>query len=49
MENKIYCQTFPKQTSEACEETSLWLWTENRLSTGMRKPGNTIASPTAMI
>ena len=35
--------------SERCEKSSLWLWKESFVSTGVRKPGNTCASPTAMI
>ena len=33
----------------ACEKSSLWLWKESSVVTGVRKPGNTCASPTAMI
>ena len=36
-------------TFEACEKSSLWLWKESCDSTSVRKPGNTCASPTAMI
>ena len=34
---------------EACEKSSRWLWKESCVSTGVRKPGNTCTSPTAMI
>ena len=40
---------FSPLTSEVCEKSSRWLWKESCLSTGVRKPGNTCASPTAMI
>ena len=39
----------PLTSAEACEKSSLWLWKESCVSTGVRKPGNTCASPTAMI
>ena len=35
--------------AEACEKSSWWFWKEHCVSTGVRKPGNTCASPTAMI
>ena len=31
------------------QKSSLWLWKENCVSTGVRKPGNARASPTAMV
>ena len=35
---------------QACEKSSWWLWKEKFcVSTGVRKPGNTYASLTAMI
>ena len=34
---------------EACEKRSRWLWKESSVSTGVRKPGNTCTSPTAII
>ena len=43
----------PLTSTEACEKGSWWLWKEicvsTGVSTGVRKPGNTYASPTAMI
>ena len=39
----------PLTSAEACEKGSRWLWKESCVSTGVRKPGNTYASPTAMI
>ena len=36
-------------STEACEKGRLWLWKEICTSTGVRKPGNTCASPTARI
>ena len=39
----------PLTSAEACEKSSRWLWKESCVSTGLRKPGNTFASPTAMI
>ena len=36
-------------SAEACEKSSRWLWKESCVSTGVRKPGNTCVSPTAMI
>ena len=39
----------PLTSAEACEKSSRWLWKENCASTGVRKPGNTCASPTTMI
>ena len=39
----------PLTPAEACEKSSRWLWKEIRVSTGVRKPGNTCASPTTMI
>ena len=38
----------PLTSAEACEKSSRWLW-KKFVSTGVRKPGNTCASPTAMI
>ena len=32
----------------ACEKSSQWLWKESCVSTGVRKPGNTCASLTAI-
>ena len=34
---------------KACEKSSRWLWKESSVITGVRKPGNTCASPPAMI
>ena len=39
----------PLTSAEACEKSSRWLWKESCVSTGVRKPGNTYASPTAII
>ena len=39
----------PLTCAEACEKSSRWLWKESCVRTGVRKPGNTCASPTAMI
>ena len=39
----------PLTSAEACEKSSRWLWKEICVSTGVRKPDNTYASPTAMI
>ena len=39
----------PLTSAEASEKSSRWLWKESCASTGVRKPGNTCASPTAMI
>ena len=39
----------PNTSAEACEKISRWLLKENCVSTGVRKPGNTCASLTAMI
>ena len=38
-------------TSEACEKSTCiwWLWKENCVSTGLRRPGNQCAPTTAMI
>ena len=33
---------------KAYEKSSRWLWKESSVSTGVRKPGNTCASPTNM-
>ena len=50
VEAKFLSGVFPPLTSaEACEKSSQWLWKEIRVSTGVRKPGNTFASLTAMI
>ena len=50
VESKIISGVFPLLNSaEACEKTSRWLWKEICVSTGLRKPGNACASPTAMI
>ena len=38
----------PLTAAEACEKNSRWLWKESCVSSGMRKPGNTRDSPTAM-
>ena len=49
-EAKLCLRRFSSRTSiEACEKSSQWLWKESFVSTGVRKPGNTCASPTAMI
>ena len=40
----------PLTSAEACDKSSRWLWEKKScVSTGLRKPGNTFASPTAMI
>ena len=39
----------PLTSTEACEKSSRWLWKESCVSTGVRKPENTFALPTAMI
>ena len=39
----------PLTCAEACEKSSRWLWKESCVSIGVRKPGNTCASPSAMI
>ena len=41
----------PLTSAEACEKSSRWLWKESCVSryTGVRKSGNTCASPTPMI
>ena len=40
----------PLNSAEACEKGSRWLWKEKLcVSTGVGKPGNTYASPTAII
>ena len=50
VEGKFFSSVFlPLTTTEACEKSSWWLWKESCVSTGVRKPGNTRASPTAMI
>ena len=38
-----------QMSAETCEKISPWLWKESCVSTGVRKPGNTCASPTSMI
>ena len=45
----LYGIFLPLISAEACEKSSRWLLKEIRVSTGVRKPGNTCASPTAMI
>ena len=39
----------PLTSAEACEKSSRWLWKEICVSTGVRKPGNTCASPTLAV
>ena len=40
----------PLNSAEACEKSSRWLWKKkSSVSTGVRKSGNTCASPIAMI
>ena len=39
----------PLTSAEACDKSSQWLWKESCFNTAVRKPGNTNASPTAMI
>ena len=39
----------PLSSDDACKKSSMWLWKESCASTGVRKPGNTGASLTAMI
>ena len=50
VESKFLCSVFsPLTSAEACEKSSQWPWKEICVSTGVRKPGNIYASPTAMI
>ena len=50
VEVKFLSGIFPPLTSaEAGEKSSQWLWEEICVSTDVRKPGNTYASPAAMI
>ena len=50
VETKFLSSVFsPLTSAEACEKSSRWLWKEISVSTGVRKPGNTCASPTTMI
>ena len=50
VEANFFSGVFSLLTSaEACEKSSRWLWKESWVSTGVRQPGNTCASPTAMI
>ena len=46
-QNNLSLNSLP--SVEVCEKSSRWLWKESCGSTGVRKPGNTCASPTAMI
>ena len=39
----------PITSAEVREKKSRWLWKESCVSTGVRKPGNTCASPTPTI
>ena len=39
----------PLTSAEACWKSSRWLWEEKFINTGVRKPGKTYASPTAML
>ena len=39
----------PLTSPDACEKSNQWLWKESSVSAGVRKPGNTYVSPTAMI
>ena len=48
-ENHQQHHVSPFTSSEACEKSSPWLWKDICVSTGVRKPGNICASPTAMI
>ena len=41
--------THPLTSAEVCEKSSRWLWKKSCVSTGVRKPGNTYASPTASL
>ena len=48
-EANFLCGVFsPLISADACQKSS-WLWKESCVSTGVRKPGNTCVSPTAMI
>ena len=47
--NFLFSVFSPLTSAEACEKSSRWLWKESCDSTGVRKPRNTCASPTAMI
>ena len=47
--NFLFDEFSPLTSAETCEKSSGWLWTESCISTGVRKPGNTCVSPTAMI
>ena len=50
VEAKLLSGVFsPLTSAEAFEKCSRWLWKEIFISTGVRKPGNTCASPSAMI
>ena len=40
---------FSPFTFETCENSGRWLWKEGCVSNGVRKSGNTCASPTAVI
>ena len=39
----------PLTSAKACAKSSRWLWKESCVSTGMKKPGNTCVSQTALI
>ena len=47
--NFLYGVFSPLTSTEACEKSSRWLWKESCVSAGVKKPGNTCASPTTMI
>ena len=39
----------PLTSAEAGEKSSQWLWKENCVNTGVKKPGNTCSSQTLMM
>ena len=45
----IFVQILDKTSAEACEKVVGGFGKKNCVSTGVRKPGNTCASPTSMI
>ena len=49
-ENSLSSVVSPLTSAKACEKSSWWLWKKKScVGTGVRKPGNTCAPPTAMI
>ena len=47
--NFLFCVFSPLTFAEVCEKNSRFLWKESCVRTGVRKPGNTCASPTAIL